>query len=99
MYTIEYAEGVVEYLRSLRAYDRRQVLDTIHKRLSEAPTQRSRNKKVLIGLKPPWEQEEPMWELRVGNYRVFYDVNENAERVLVRAVRQKLPHQTTEEIL
>ena len=99
MYTIEYTEGVVEYLRSLRAYERRRILDTIDEQLSDAPTQPTRNKKILIGLKPPWEQEEPMWELRVGQYRVFYDVNETAERVIVRAVRQKRPHQTTEEIL
>ena len=42
---------------------------------------------------------EPVWELRVGEYRVFYDVNEQEARVIVRAVRRKRPYQATEEIL
>ncbi len=99
MYTIEYAEGVVEHLRSVRAFERRRILDTIDEQLSHAPTQQTRNKKILVGLKVPWEHDEPMWELRIGDYRVFYDVNETAERVIVRAVRRKRTHQTTEEIL
>jgi mRNA-degrading endonuclease RelE of RelBE toxin-antitoxin system len=38
-------------------------------------------------------------ELRVGKYRVFYDVDEPAQRVIVRAIRAKPPGRTTEEIL
>jgi len=41
----------------------------------------------------------PIWELRVGEFRVFYDVDEEAQTVFVRAVRHKPPHKTTEEIL
>ena len=90
---------MVEYLKSVRVYERHRVLDTIDEQLTHAPAQETRNKKILIGLKPPWEHEEPIWELRIGPYRVFYDVSETEQRVIVRAVRQKLPHQTTEEIL
>jgi mRNA-degrading endonuclease RelE of RelBE toxin-antitoxin system len=43
--------------------------------------------------------EEPMWELRIGKYRVFYDVNEEEQCVVIRAVREKPPHQTTEDVL
>jgi mRNA-degrading endonuclease RelE of RelBE toxin-antitoxin system len=42
---------------------------------------------------------QPVWELRVGEYRVFYDVDEVGGQVVVRAVRRKPPHKTTEEIL
>ena len=63
------------------------------------PTQQTRNKKILIGLTPPWEYIEPVWELRIGQYRVFYDVDEEAAIVFVRAIRHKPPHKTTEEIL
>jgi mRNA-degrading endonuclease RelE of RelBE toxin-antitoxin system len=48
---------------------------------------------------PPWEHEAPVWQLRVGGYRVFYDVSEAASVVTVRAIRYKPPHKTTEEIL
>jgi mRNA-degrading endonuclease RelE of RelBE toxin-antitoxin system len=63
------------------------------------PTQETRNRKMLVGLKPPWEHEEPIWELRVGKHRVFYDVDEDEKKVMVRAVRAKPPHKTTEDIL
>ena len=59
----------------------------------------TRNKKILVGLTPPWEHQPPVWELRVGEYRVFYDVDEPDRRVTVRAVRRKPPHATTEGIL
>ena len=55
--------------------------------------------KILVGLIPPWDHEPPIWELRSGEFRVFYDVNETDSRVTVRAIRRKPPHRTTEEIL
>jgi mRNA-degrading endonuclease RelE of RelBE toxin-antitoxin system len=59
----------------------------------------TRNKKVIPGLIPPWKHEPPVWELRVGEFRVFYDVNKESAHVIVRAVRRKPPHKTTEDIL
>src|SRR5438067_13926790 len=47
----------------------------------------------------PWDHEEPVWELRASGFRVFYDVNDARRRVVIRAVRKKPPHRTTEEIL
>jgi mRNA-degrading endonuclease RelE of RelBE toxin-antitoxin system len=37
--------------------------------------------------------------VRIGEYRVFYDVDEETSTVTIRAVRSKPPHKTTEEIL
>src|SRR4051794_1932633 len=99
MYKIEYAEGVSEDLSGLRPFDRKLVLDRIEEHLSHQPAQETRNKKVLAGLTPPWEHEQPIWELRASEYRVFYDVNEDESRVTIRAIRRKPPHQTTEGIL
>jgi len=99
MYEIEYAEGVTDDLRRLRAHERKRILDTIEEQLNHQPMQGTRNKKPLMGLKPPWDRDEPVWELRIGIYRVFYEVDEAGQRVVVHAVRRKPPHQTTEEIL
>jgi mRNA-degrading endonuclease RelE of RelBE toxin-antitoxin system len=99
MFRLEYTEGVSEDLRQVRAADRQRILDKLEEQLLHNPTQETRNKKILAGLKPPLEHEEPVWELRIGKFRVFYDVNEPGQRVLIRAVRVKPPHQTTEEIL
>ena len=54
---------------------------------------------MLIGLIPPWEHVEPVWELRVGEYRVFYDVDEAESMAIIRAIRRKPAHMTTEDIL
>ena len=52
-----------------------------------------------MGLAPPWDHVDPVWELRVGGYRVFYDVDDTQATIKVRAMRRKAPHKTTEEIL
>ena len=44
---------------------------------------------------PPLELCPPIWQLRIGDHRVFYDVDEGERRVFVRAVRRKPPHRTT----
>lgn len=99
MYNIEYAEGVANDLNELRAYERAKILDIIEAQLTYQPTQQTRNKKILVGLIPPWYHIEPCWELRIDNYRVFYDVDEDISVVMVRAIRYKPPHKMTEEIL
>ena len=99
MFDIEYAEGVASDIAVLRAFDRARLLDKIEEQLSHQPTQEARNRKMLPGLKPPWDQELPVWELRVEEYQVFYDVHGIDRVVTVRAIRHKPPHATTEEIL
>ena len=99
MYDIRFAAGVGSDLANLRAFERVRILDRIEEQLLHDPTRQTRNKKMLIGLMPPWEHIEPVWELRIGEYRVFYDVDEEASVVVIRAIRRKPPHKTTEEIL
>ncbi len=99
MYRIVYAASVATDLAALRARERARILDRIEEQLTYEPTHQTRNRKVIAGLVPPWEHEEPVWQLRVGGHRIFYDVDETASVVTVRAIRHKPPHQTTEEIL
>jgi mRNA-degrading endonuclease RelE of RelBE toxin-antitoxin system len=99
MYKIEYADGVAGDLAKLRAYNRKQILDRLEKQLRYEPAKKSKNRKPLPGLIPPWEYVEPVWQLRVGEYRVFYDVDQRSSLVMVRAIRHKPLHRTTEEIL
>ena len=40
-----------------------------------------------MGLVPPWHHVDPVWELRVGEYRVFYDVDEAESAVIIRAIK------------
>lgn len=91
----ELAEGE---LAELRTFDRRLLLDAMESQLTHQPTLATRNRKRLDELTPSFEHVPPIWELRVGDFRIFYDVDETIRIVNVRAVRRKWPHQTTEQI-
>jgi mRNA-degrading endonuclease RelE of RelBE toxin-antitoxin system len=66
--------------------------------LTKKPTTPTRRKKLLEGLVPPWDALRPVWQLRVGDFRVFYDVDEERQEVIVRAIRRK-GSKTTKEAL
>ena len=99
MYAIQYAGSVADDLAGLRAFERKEILDQIEEQLTHEPVRETRRKKIVRGLKPPWEHAEPVRESRVGEFRVFYDVDNDASQVTVRAIRQKPAHKTTEELL
>ena len=99
VFEIRFAEGVEEDLRNIRIYYRNQILDAIEEQLASEPETRTRNRKLLENLIPPWQTVAPIWELRVGDYRVFYDVSAAESVVYVRAVRRKPRGTKTEDIL
>ena len=98
MFAIRFGKDAVTEIAGLRAAERGRVLDTIERQLTHEPAKSSRRKKMLSGLVPPWEQVQPVWQLRDGDLRVFYDVDESSRIVIVRAVRRK-ERRRTEEIL
>jgi mRNA-degrading endonuclease RelE of RelBE toxin-antitoxin system len=97
-YWIELTPLAVSNLHSLRVYDQRRIVDTIERQLKHQPTVETRNRKMLPALVPDFEHRQPAWELRVGNYRVFYDVDDSSSIVYVRTIRHKEHGQTTGEI-
>jgi mRNA-degrading endonuclease RelE of RelBE toxin-antitoxin system len=96
---IELADLAVEELKSIQTADRRRIVDQIHKQLEHQPTVPTRNRKRLDSAVPDFEYVSPLWELRVGKHRVFYDVDEADKIVHVRAVRVKGKGQTTKDII
>ena len=99
VYDIQFARGAEQDLKKLSAFHRSTILDAIERHLAIEPAKPSRNRKLLVGLVPPWTAEPPIWELRLSDYRVFYDIADEERVVYIRAVRQKPPGRTTEEIL
>ena len=99
LFSLEFSEGVRGDLAGLRTYDCRILLEAIETQLTHAPHVETKNRKLLRNLVPPFEAIPPIWQLRVGAFRVFYDVNEEGRRVHVRAIRRKPAHLRTEEIL
>ncbi len=99
MYDIRFARGAERDLKIILAFHRGRILDSIERQLAIEPHRPSRNRKVLPGLVPPWTVGPPLWELRVGDYRVFYDVAMEKWVVYIQAVRKKPAGRTTDEIL
>jgi len=84
MFTIRFADVVVQHLDHLRAVDRATVLDAIESQLTHEPLVETRHRKPL--------RPNPLapWELRVGALRVFYEVVPSAASVVrVLAVGRK----------
>jgi mRNA-degrading endonuclease RelE of RelBE toxin-antitoxin system len=86
-------------LEAFRVFQRRAIADAIDANLLFDPLARSRRRKGLGEPQAGFEYRPPLWELKVGEFRVFYDVDEQIRTVYVRSVRRKPPEQTTEEVL
>jgi mRNA-degrading endonuclease RelE of RelBE toxin-antitoxin system len=99
LYEIRFAVSVVRDLRRLRANQRRRIIDEIRGKLAEEPTKPTKHIKQLRKLVPPFEAVPPIWQLRIGDHRVFYDVDDQDKKVFVRAIRRTSSPLTTEQIL
>ena len=97
-FAVQIMPSALAELKATPVFYRRQITQAIDEQLPHQPGAPARNRKLLQGLKPTFDCEPPLWELRVGGYRVFYDVDEGSQTVYVRAVRDKPPQARTEEI-
>jgi mRNA-degrading endonuclease RelE of RelBE toxin-antitoxin system len=97
-YTIDIRDVAFKELQAIKPFYRRQITDAIDQQLLHEPTVETKNRKVLTSFHADFEYDEPVWALRVAQFRVYYDVNEEQKTVIVRAVREKPPHATTEQI-
>lgn len=80
-YRIEYSPETEEHFRVLTARQQSIVLDTVERQLQHKPTVETRNRKPM--------RPNPVapWELRIGDLRVYYDVEDEPEHVVyIRAV-------------
>lgn len=83
-FRIDVADQAKEHLKGLKAGDRASVVEAIEQRLAFEPTKQTRNGK-------PMKQNslDAGFELRVGNLRVYYDVDDAGRLVNVLAVGAK----------
>ena len=87
-YRIEYSPAAEEHLRALTARQQVIVLDKVDQQLMHQPTVETRNRKPM--------RPNPVapWELRTGNLRAYYDVEDEPEPVVyIRAVGVKQRNQ------
>lgn len=93
VFAIAYATEAAEEVLNLRGRDRAWILDEIDIHLKISLVVLSRKRKKI--LRPDGEF---IYQLRVGGFRVFYDVDPEHQRVIIRHIRRK-GRQTTGEVL
>ncbi len=99
-YRVKFSPDSDEDLGTLRAYDQRRIISKVRSQLTIRPNTESRNQKCLGDhLSADFEYVPPLWELRIGEFRVFYELDEGEELVYVLAVRRKPTNRTTAEVL
>lgn len=83
-YTVEFTPDAAQHLRALRATDRAKIADQCMRLLSVNPTleSKSRVKRLREGTFPPYR-------LRVDDHRIFYDVDEAKQTVMIYGVVSK----------
>lgn len=82
-YQIEVTAEARTDLNYYTAFERKIITSEIRIQLTYQPLIETKNRKLL--------RDNPIssWELRVGKYRVFYEVNETAQKVTIMAVGHK----------
>lgn len=83
MYEIELTPIALEDLHYFKKYEQNIILDAIRTQLPYEPTVETTNR---FRRQP---QEISEWELRVGVYRVFYNVEEMIEIVRIEGIGEK----------
>jgi mRNA-degrading endonuclease RelE of RelBE toxin-antitoxin system len=84
-FAIENSPDVEDHLRVLTPRQRATVLDEVDPQLLHEPDVETRNRKPM--------RPNPIapWELRIGDLRVYYDMEHDpSKRVLIRAVGVKI---------
>jgi mRNA-degrading endonuclease RelE of RelBE toxin-antitoxin system len=98
VYTVRYSRLAHGQLLALRAYDARRIVEAVDHLAAQPDPGAAPGVKLIGGLKPPWIGKRPFYQLRVGDHRVFFDIDGDEVLVLVQAVRRK-GRKRTEEVL
>src|SRR3972149_3452502 len=83
-YRLAYTPDAEDHLRALTVRQQKTVVDAVDSQLASQPTLETRNRKPM--------RPNPLapWELRIGNLRVYYDVEEDPKlTVCIRSVGVK----------
>jgi mRNA-degrading endonuclease RelE of RelBE toxin-antitoxin system len=82
-YTIDITDEAEEDLQYYRAYERQQIVNNIQVQLVHEPGQETNSRKTL--------RQNPIasWELKIGKYRVFYEIDDEDRVVIIISIGHK----------
>lgn len=83
MYEIEYTDEAIEDLRWFRKHEQNEILDGIEQQLRYEPAVETRNRKKMR------RNSKAEWELRVGDFRILYNIEVAIQIVDIRRIGEK----------
>ena len=83
IFEVKFTSSALGDLASFKKRDRKFILDGLDRQLAYEPHVETRNRKRL---RPNRTSE---WEVRIGKYRVFYDVRQTERIVEVKVIGEK----------
>jgi len=83
MYDIEFTPEALQDLRHFKKFEQALILDAVQTQLPYEPVTETRNR---FRRNPPDIAE---WELRIGVFRVFYNVDESVKIVSIERIGEK----------
>ncbi len=86
-FTIEFSPDARDHLRVLKKREQQILLDAVVDQLTHQPDVPTKHRKPL--------DENPIapWELRIGDFRVFYEVSRDDQMVVILVVGRKFHNQ------
>ena len=87
MYEIEFTPEAIEDLKSFRKFEQQTIISGIDTQLKYEPTVETRNR---FQMRP---NDVAEWELRLGKYRVFYNVENDVQIVSIEVIGFKRANQ------
>jgi mRNA-degrading endonuclease RelE of RelBE toxin-antitoxin system len=82
-FMLTFTDSALADLDYFKKYEQGIIVDTIDQHLLHEPAVETRNRKG------PEPNPIAQWELRIGLYRVFYDLNLNEQMVTIKAIGWK----------
>jgi mRNA-degrading endonuclease RelE of RelBE toxin-antitoxin system len=82
-FVIQFSPEALDHLKYFSKREQQIILNAIEVQLSDQPDQQTRKKKKLE------ENALAPWELRVGDFRVFYDIDLEKRLVIIVAIGKK----------
>lgn len=87
MYDIEFTPEAIDDLKSFRKFEQQTIISGINTQLSYEPTIETRNR---FRMRP---NDVAEWELRIGKFRVFYNVEIDVQIVSIEVIGFKRGNQ------
>jgi len=87
MYEIEFTVNALEDLQAFKKFEQQIIISGINTQLKYEPTVENRNR---FRMRP---NEVAEWELRLGKYRVFYQVEDIVQIVSIEVIGFKIGNQ------